>query len=112
MLSTWSKPVRGIIFYDVNYTLILWGPDVLLGLDPLGFIGVWGEWYYTDAFLNPTTGDQYLLDRKDITDALVSAICHLSANVFFFGVGDSLSRAIHCPPHPNVQAGNVPARHA
>ncbi|KAK2176378.1 hypothetical protein NP493_665g02036 [Ridgeia piscesae] len=45
-----------------------------------GFIGVWGEWYYTTYFGDPTAGDsdeltaQNVADRKEILDALLAAI--------------------------------------
>lgn len=38
-----------------------------------GFIGTWGEWYYTDHFgMNPTNADY--ANRKDILEAILNAI--------------------------------------
>jgi len=38
-----------------------------------GFIGTWGEWYYTDHFgMNPTNADY--VNRKDILEAILNAI--------------------------------------
>jgi hypothetical protein len=38
-----------------------------------GFIGTWGEWYYTDHFgMNPTTAD--FANRREIVDALLNAL--------------------------------------
>lgn len=39
-----------------------------------GFVGVWGEWYYTDHFFrNPKNSEDYLL-RKKVLDALLAAV--------------------------------------
>ncbi|KAL3883904.1 hypothetical protein ACJMK2_030134, partial [Sinanodonta woodiana] len=41
-----------------------------------GFIGVWGEWYYSDNFGVPGNGlsAQNLQDRKDVLEALIAAV--------------------------------------
>ncbi len=47
--------------------------DVILCLQA-GFVGVWGEWYYTDNFhFAPSTPEQHNL-RKDVVDALLDAM--------------------------------------
>lgn len=39
-----------------------------------GFVGVWGEWYYTENFVsNPSTPEQHSL-RKAVVDAMLDAI--------------------------------------
>lgn len=39
-----------------------------------GYVGVWGEWYYTDHFVsNPTTPEEHTL-RKQVTDAMLDAL--------------------------------------
>ena len=39
-----------------------------------GFVGVWGEWYYTQNFVsNPTTPEKHAL-RKEVTDAMLAAL--------------------------------------
>jgi len=46
--------------------------DVIAAIQA-GFIGTWGEWYYTDHFgMNPTAADY--ANRKDIVEALLAAI--------------------------------------
>lgn len=46
--------------------------DVILVLEA-GFIGVWGEWYYTDNFINRPTPEEYG-PRKRVLDALLDAL--------------------------------------
>lgn len=47
--------------------------DVIMCLQA-GFIGVWGEWYYTDNFVfNPKTEEDHAL-RKEVVDALLDAM--------------------------------------
>ena len=47
--------------------------DVLYVLQA-GFVGAWGEWYYTDNFnMNPSTEAQYA-PRKHLLDALLDAL--------------------------------------
>ena len=47
--------------------------DVILTLQA-GFIGVWGEWYYTDNFvMDPNTTEDHKL-RKQVVDAMLSAL--------------------------------------
>lgn len=38
-----------------------------------GFIGIWGEWYYTDHFGLPPTPTDYA-NRKEVVDSLLSAL--------------------------------------
>ena len=47
--------------------------DVIMVLQA-GFVGVWGEWYYTNNFkMNPATREQYAL-RKQVVDAMLEAL--------------------------------------
>ena len=47
--------------------------DVIM-LFQAGYVGVWGEWYYTDHFgMNPRTSDDYL-PRKRVLDAMLEAL--------------------------------------
>ncbi len=47
--------------------------DVIMCLQA-GFVGVWGEWYYTENFVfNPTDPEEHAL-RKDVVDALLDAM--------------------------------------
>ena len=47
--------------------------DVILVFQA-GFVGVWGEWYYTQNFVsNPNTPEKHAL-RKEVTDAMLAAL--------------------------------------
>lgn len=47
--------------------------DVIMCLQA-GFVGVWGEWYYTENFeFNPSTPEEHVL-RKQVTDAMLNAL--------------------------------------
>ena len=47
--------------------------DVILCFQA-GFVGVWGEWYYTENFVsNPKTPEQHAL-RKQVVDAMLDAL--------------------------------------
>ena len=47
--------------------------DVILTFQA-GFVGVWGEWYYTENFVsNPKTPEDHKL-RKQVTDAMLAAL--------------------------------------
>lgn len=47
--------------------------DVIYTMEA-GFVGVWGEWYYTDHFnMNPQTPQEYL-PRKSVLEALLNAL--------------------------------------
>ncbi len=47
--------------------------DVILVFQA-GFVGVWGEWYYTENFVsNPSTPEKHAL-RKQVTDAMLDAL--------------------------------------
>lgn len=39
-----------------------------------GFIGVWGEWYYTSHFHFPISTDAQYADRRKVVDALLGAL--------------------------------------
>lgn len=39
-----------------------------------GFIGVWGEWYYTSHFHYPISTDAQYADRRKVVDALLAAL--------------------------------------
>jgi len=47
--------------------------DVIFVLQA-GFVGVWGEWYYTDNFIMEPSSDADYLPRRRLTDALLEAL--------------------------------------
>lgn len=74
--------------------------DVIYVLEA-GFIGVWGEWYYTDNFIFRPEEDEYE-PRKRVLDALLEAlpknrmvaVRYPAAKIFTFGidVSDNVTR--------------------
>ncbi|MGC1631015.1 MAG: DUF4832 domain-containing protein [Gelidibacter sp.] len=69
--------------------------DVIYVLEA-GFIGVWGEWYYTDNFIYRPDEDEYG-PRKRVLDALLEAlpknrmvaVRYPAAKIFSFGIDAS-----------------------
>ncbi|MBR3647469.1 MAG: DUF4832 domain-containing protein [Paludibacteraceae bacterium] len=47
--------------------------DVIFAMEA-GFVGVWGEWYYTTYFKNRPTQDEEFVDRRRVLDALLEAL--------------------------------------
>ena len=57
---------------DIKPVLQEYG-DVIMCLQA-GFVGVWGEWYYTENFVfGPDTPEEHAL-RKEVTDAMLDAL--------------------------------------
>jgi hypothetical protein len=52
--------------------VLLANGDVIAAVQA-GFIGTWGEWYYTDHFGNPPSATDYA-NRKEVVTALVNAL--------------------------------------
>ena len=53
--------------------LLIKNADVIL-LFQAGYVGVWGEWYYTDHFImNPTTTEDYA-PRRRVLEAMLDAL--------------------------------------
>lgn len=47
--------------------------DVIYTMEA-GFVGVWGEWYYTDNFVYQPSGDEDYAPRRAVLDALLDAL--------------------------------------
>jgi hypothetical protein len=52
--------------------ILLANGDVIAAVQ-CGFIGTWGEWYYTDHFGNPPSATDYA-NRKEVVTALINAL--------------------------------------
>ncbi|KAE9546016.1 hypothetical protein FO519_010772, partial [Halicephalobus sp. NKZ332] len=52
--------------------LFLKNVDIIVSVQA-GFIGTWGEWYYTDYFGMPPSTSDYA-NRKEVLDTLLSAV--------------------------------------
>lgn len=70
----WDPTLEVVLRHIENLKPILqeYG-DVILTFQA-GFVGVWGEWYYTQNFVsNPDTPEEHAL-RKQVTDAMLAAL--------------------------------------
>ena len=70
----WDAPLEIVLRHIENVKPILqeYG-DVILTFQA-GYVGVWGEWYYTENFeSNPKTPEDHKL-RKQVTDAMLDAL--------------------------------------
>ena len=70
----WDPTLEVVLTHieDVKPILQEYG-DVILTFQA-GFVGVWGEWYYTQNFVsNPDTPEEHAL-RKQVTDAMLAAL--------------------------------------
>ena len=70
----WDPTLEVVLMHIEDLTPILqeYG-DVILTFQA-GFVGVWGEWYYTQNFVsNPDTPEEHSL-RKQVTDAMLAAL--------------------------------------
>ncbi|HSD13407.1 MAG TPA: DUF4832 domain-containing protein [Flavobacterium sp.] len=65
---------KSIILQHINQVknLLISNEDVICSVQA-GFIGTWGEWYYTNHFgMPPSTADY--VNRKEVVDAILSAL--------------------------------------
>lgn len=81
--------------------------DVIYAMQA-GFVGSWGEWYYTENFkMNPVTAEHYL-PRKHLLDALLDALPEnrqvevrtptFKMKIYGYALADSLTAAeAHAP---------------
>ena len=70
----WDPTLEVVLMHIEDLTPILqeYG-DVILTFQA-GFVGVWGEWYYTQNFVsNPKNPEEHAL-RKQVTDAMLAAL--------------------------------------
>ncbi|MCR5017672.1 MAG: DUF4832 domain-containing protein [Bacteroidales bacterium] len=82
-----------------------------------GFVGCWGEWHYTDHFIQgPQTEDDYL-PRKHVTEALLDALPSnrqielrtpkFKMSMYGWGLADTITRAeAHLPTTKARLAGH------
>ena len=70
----WDAPVDVVLRHVEQLTPILQKNEDVIFLLQAGFVGVWGEWYYTANFkMNPSSDADYEPRRK-LTRALLSAL--------------------------------------
>ena len=65
---------KTVILSHINQlTPILQANSDVIAVMQAGFIGSWGEWYYTDHFGKPPTAADYA-NRKNVVDAILAAV--------------------------------------
>ncbi|GAA3103569.1 hypothetical protein JOF29_003515 [Kribbella aluminosa] len=73
-----DAPVSRVVKQIKQLTPILRANSDLIAVVQSGFVGLWGEGYYTDYFSNPAdpsqVSDQNWADRKAVIDALLRAL--------------------------------------
>ncbi|GAA1563618.1 MULTISPECIES: DUF4832 domain-containing protein [Kribbella] len=73
-----DAPVSRVVKQIRQLTPILRANSDMIAVVQSGFVGLWGEGYYTDYFSNPAdpsqVSDQNWADRKAVVDALLQAL--------------------------------------
>ncbi|NUS00649.1 MAG: DUF4832 domain-containing protein, partial [Kribbellaceae bacterium] len=73
-----DAPVSRVVKQIKQLTPILRANSDMIAVVQSGFVGLWGEGYYTDYFSNPAdpsqVSDQNWADRKAVIDALLQAL--------------------------------------
>ena len=70
----WDPPVDVVLRHVEQLKPILQqNADVIFVLQA-GFVGVWGEWYYTEYFIKDPSTDSDYQPRRRLTDALLDAL--------------------------------------
>ena len=70
----WDAPKDIVLRHIEQLKPILQKNEDVIFLLQAGFVGVWGEWYYTSNFgMNPSSATDYL-PRKAVCDALLDAL--------------------------------------
>ena len=69
-----EAPVDTVLFHISQIKPILQEySDVIFAMEA-GFVGVWGEWYYTTYFKQNPAKDEDFVDRRLVLDALLDAL--------------------------------------
>ena len=72
--TPWDPKPEIVQRHIQNITPILQEYGDVIMVFQAGFVGVWGEWYYTQNFVsNPNTPEKHAL-RKQVTDAMLAAL--------------------------------------
>lgn len=80
-----------------------------------GFVGCWGEWYYTDHFIQGPSSDEDYLPRKHVCDALLDALPGdrqvelrtpaFKMKMYGYSLADTISRAEAHQPTVKARIG-------
>ena len=70
----WDPPVDIVLRHvDPLKPILQKNEDVIFVLQA-GFVGVWGEWYYTENFIMDPSSDEDFEPRRALTEALLDAL--------------------------------------
>lgn len=70
----WDPPVDIVLRHVEQLKPVLRKNEDVIFVLQAGFVGVWGEWYYTDNFvMNPSSDEDYE-PRRRLADALLEAL--------------------------------------
>ncbi len=72
--SDWDPEVAQVLSHVAQLKPILQRNEDVLFVLQAGFVGVWGEWYYTTHFVMEPSSDADYEPRKQLTEALLDAV--------------------------------------
>lgn len=70
----WDAPVDIVLRHIEQLKPLLQKNEDVIFVLQAGFVGVWGEWYYTSNFIRDPSKDEDYLPRKQVCDALLEAL--------------------------------------
>ena len=70
----WDPEVEVVLRHVEQLKPILQENEDIIFVLQAGFVGVWGEWYYTDHFIKGPKKDSDYEPRRRLTDALLDAL--------------------------------------
>jgi len=70
----WDAPVDVVLRHVEQLKPILQKNEDVIFVLQAGFVGVWGEWYYTENFIMNPSSDEDYEPRRRLTDALLAAL--------------------------------------
>ena len=70
----WDAPVDVVLRHVEQLKPLLEKNEDVIFILQAGFVGVWGEWYYTTNFIMDPSSDEDYEPRRRLTDALLEAL--------------------------------------
>ena len=72
--TPWDAPVDIVLRHVEQLKPVLEANEDVIFVLQAGFVGVWGEWYYTTNFIMEPSSDADYQPRRRLTDALLEAL--------------------------------------